>query len=62
KGLGAGWVALSAGLSEDGIAVLREGVEGRVLARKALGGGTDPPSLKLRRGGGRAACLAVALA
>lgn len=41
KGLGARRVALSAGLSEDGIAALREGIEGRIIASETLGGGAE---------------------
>jgi hypothetical protein len=39
KSRGAGWVALRAGLSEDGIAALHERVEGRVFASETLRGG-----------------------
>lgn len=41
NGLGAGWVALSAGSFEDGIATLGKGVERGGLASEALGGGAE---------------------
>lgn len=41
KRLGAEWVALRAGLFENGITALREGVEGRVLSSDTLGSGTE---------------------
>jgi hypothetical protein len=39
ESVGAWWIALDAGLQKDGIATLGEGVEGRVFADEALGGG-----------------------
>jgi hypothetical protein len=39
ESVGARWVSLNAGLAEDEIAALGEGVEGGVLARKGLGSG-----------------------
>lgn len=39
--MSARWVALSAGLFQDGIAALREGIQGGLLVGEALGGGAE---------------------